>query len=105
MSKPLPALPASADERIAGLRRAAPVIYDFLLAHSLQWGSMTLAWGRGPSDHASAQFPSQFNEDHGLVFSQRTDGTLHPDTRTWTGEAAELLVVRALGLARLTGSN
>jgi len=90
---------ASMDERIALLRRNAPVLYDSFLHHNLQWGSLSVAWG---SEVESANrvmvdantYPEEFNVEQTLYFSGRTDGVFDHDARTWSGSPGELFVGR-----------
>ena len=87
----------SMEERLASVRRNAPVVYDSFLHHNLQWGSLSVAWG-GEVDAASrtiidpVNYPEEFNTEQTIYFAGRTDGTLDATNRTWTGSPGELFV-------------
>lgn len=111
---PPPPLPTSVDveERVAALRRNAALLYDCLIAHAMQWGSLSVCWGALETNGRvvvggdEAPYPDEFNEEHSLYFSGRTDGSLEDPSQTWLGQPAELFVARvALPKPRTTRRN
>jgi histone-binding protein RBBP4 len=93
--------PVDPDDRIAALRKNSVLLYDAILNHAMQWGSLSLAWGPVIENQTNRtlvgvnkgeNYLEEFNDEHTLYFSGRTDGTLEGDT--WIGQPAELFVAR-----------
>ena len=89
----------TADERISSMRRSAPIIYDSILHHNLDWGSLSVCWGGEASgagrilvSENSTTLPEQYNTEQTIYFAGRTDGTYDSAARVWTGSPGELFV-------------
>lgn len=87
------------EERIATLRRHAPILYDSFLHHHLQWGSLSVAWGGEASESNrvmldTSNYPEEHNTEQTIYFAGRTDGEFNSTARTWSGSPGELFVGR-----------
>ena len=98
-------LEVDVDTRVTAARRNYGLTHDALVAHGMQWGSLSVAWGAAElatstsrvlvgEEGANLPYLQEYNDEQTLFYTTRTDGTFEEDDRTWTGQPAELIVAR-----------